>query len=130
MQTLSQDGRWLPVIATSVDPATQADIHVLTLIDVVANTTDSRQIFSSQPTITSPLKFAPDGKNVAYRVVDTERTTSGCSPSMARKAIRSLTLRTIMSGTTRGRRTAKTLAVVRFHAVSDVILLRKGKVAP
>ena len=24
----------------------------------------------------------------------------------------------------------KTLAVVRFHAVSDVILLRKGKVAP
>ena len=70
MQTLSQDGRWLPVIATSVDPATQADIHVLTLIDVVANTTDSRQIFSSQPTITSPLKFAPDGKNVAYRVVD------------------------------------------------------------
>ena len=59
---LSQDGRWLPVIATSVDPATQADIHALTLIDVVANTTDSRQIFSSQPTITSPLKFGAGWK--------------------------------------------------------------------
>ena len=42
------------------------DTHALTLIDVVANTADSRRIFPSQPTITLPVEFTSDGKNVAH----------------------------------------------------------------
>jgi Tol biopolymer transport system component len=125
----SPDGRWLPAIVTKVDPATQADIHALGLIDVAANTDSSLRIFASQATITQPVLFTPDWKNVAYRVIDNGtdniwmQPVDG-SPGHAVTNFTSDHIRTF-SWSPDG----KTLAVARAHIVSDVVLLREGKAA-
>jgi serine/threonine protein kinase/Tol biopolymer transport system component len=126
---LSADGRWLPVIVTKIDPKTQEDIHSLALIDVVANTASAIRIFPSQPTITFPVVFTPDGKSVAYRVVDNGTDNIWMQPVDGSKG------RQVTNFTTDHIRSfawspdGKTLAVVRGHLVSDVVLLREGKAA-
>src|SRR5271170_4154906 len=126
---LSPDGKWLPVIVTKIDPKTQEDIHSLALIDVVANTASAMRIFPSQATITLPLVFTPDGKNVAYRVVDNGTDNIWIQPVDGSKG------RQVTNFTTDHIRSfawspdGKTLAVVRQHLVSDVVLLREGKAA-
>jgi eukaryotic-like serine/threonine-protein kinase len=126
---LSPDGRLLAAIVTQIDPATQADIHALALIDVAANTESSIRIFPSQPTITFPVFFAPDGKNVAYRVIDKGTDNIWMQPVDGSKG------HPVTEFTTDHIRgfgwspDGKTLAVVRGHLVSDVVLLREGKAA-
>jgi serine/threonine protein kinase len=126
---LSADGRWLPVIFTKIDPKTQDDIHSLALIDVVANTASAMRVFPSQATITFPVAFTPDGKNVAYRVVDQGTDNIWMQPVDGSKG------RQVTNFTTDHIRSfgwsadGKTLAVVRQHLVSDVVLLREGKSA-
>ena len=126
---LSADGRWLPAIVTKIDPRTQEDIHSLALIDVVANTAAAMRVFPSQPTITFPLDFTPDGKNVAYRVVANGTDNIWMQPVDGSKG------RQVTNFTTDHIRSfawspdGKTLAVVRTHLVSDVVLLREGKAA-
>jgi eukaryotic-like serine/threonine-protein kinase len=126
---LSADGRWLPVILTKIDPKTQEDIHSLALIDVLANTASAIRVFPSQTTITFPLVFTPDGKNVGYRVVDNGTDNIWMQPVDGSKG------RQVTNFTTDHIRSfawspdGKTLAVVRQHLVSDVVLLREGKTA-
>jgi serine/threonine protein kinase/Tol biopolymer transport system component len=126
---LSADGRWLPVILTKIDPKTQEDIHSLALIDVVANTASAIRVFPSQVTITFPVVFTPDGKDVAYRVVDNGTDNIWMQPVDGSKG------RQVTNFTTDHIRSfawspdGKTLAVVRGHLVSDVVLLREGKAA-
>jgi eukaryotic-like serine/threonine-protein kinase len=125
----SPDGRWLPAIVTKVDPATQADIHALGMIDVAANTDSSLRIFASQATITQPVLFAPDWKNIAYRVIDNGTDNIWMQPvdGSAGHPVTDFTsdhIRTF-SWSPDG----KTLAVARTHTVSDVVLLREGKAA-
>jgi serine/threonine protein kinase len=126
---LSPDGRLLAAIVTQIDPATQADIHALALIDVAANTESSIRIFPSQPTITFPVTFAPDGKSVAYRVIDKGTDNIWMQPVDGSKG------HPVTEFTTDHIRgfgwspDGKTLAVVRGHLISDVVLLREGKAA-
>jgi serine/threonine protein kinase len=126
---LSPDGRLLAAIVTQIDPVTQADIHALALIDVAANTESSIRIFPSQPTITFPVLFAPDGKNVAYRVIDKGTDNIWMQPVDGSKG------HPVTEFTTDHIRgfgwspDGKTLAVVRGHLISDVVLLREGKAA-
>jgi len=126
---LSADGRWLPVILTKIDPKTQEDIHSLALIDVLANTASAIRVFPSQTTITFPLVFTPDGKNVGYRVVDNGTDNIWMQPVDGSKG------RQVTNFTTDHIRSfawspdGKMLAVVRQHLVSDVVLLREGKTA-
>jgi Tol biopolymer transport system component len=126
---LSPDGRWLPVIYTKLDPATQEDVHSLALVDVVANTEKSIKIFPSQLTITLPIQFTPDGKNVAYRVVDNGTDNIWVQPVDGSKghAVTQFTSDHIQSFSWSP--DGKTLAVVRAHLVSDVVLLHEGKPA-
>ncbi len=126
---LSADGKWLPAIVTKIDPKTQEDIHSLALIDVVENTASAIRVFPSQATITFPVEFTPDGKNVAYRVVDNGTDNIWMQPVDGSKG------RQVTNFTTDHIRSfawspdGKTLAVVRGHLVSDVVLLREGKAA-
>ena len=126
---LSADGRWLPAIVTKIDPKTQEDIHALALIDVVANTASAIRVFPSQATITFPLVFTPDGKNVAYRVVDNGTDNIWMQPVDGSKGhqVTNFTTDHILSFAWSP--DGKTLAVVRGHLVSDVVLLREGKAA-
>lgn len=128
-RNLSLDGHWLPAIVTTVDPATQVDIHALALLDVATNTADSKRIFPSQPTITFPVEYTPDGKNVAYRVVDNGTDNIWMQPvdGSPGRPVTHFTDDHIRSYSWSP--DGKTLAVVRFHTVSDVLLLREGKAA-
>jgi eukaryotic-like serine/threonine-protein kinase len=126
---LSADGRWLPTIATIIDPKTQADIHSLALIDVVANTASAMRVFPSQTTITFPVVFTPDGKNVAYRVVDNGTDNIWMQPVDGSKGHQVTNFTTDHIRSFAWSPDGKTLAVVRGHLVSDVVLLREGKSA-
>jgi len=128
-KNLSPDGRLLPVVVTKVDPKTQADVHALALVDVVANTADSIRYFPSHPTITFPLQFTPDGKGVAYRVVDNGTDNVWVQPldGSPDHALTKFTTDHIRNFAWSP--DGKTLAVVRDHTVSDVVLLREGKPA-
>ena len=125
----SPDGRWLPAIVTKVDPATQADLHALALIDVAANTESSMRIFPSQPTITLPLRYTPDWKSVAYRVIDNGTDNIWMQPvdGSAGHPVTEFTSDHIRAFA--WSLDGKTLAVARTHTVSDVVLLREGKAA-
>ena len=126
---VSPDGKLLAAIVTQIDPVTEADIHALALIDVAANTESSIKTFPSQPTITFPVEFTPDGKNVAYRVIDKGTDNIWMQPVDGSKG------RPVTDFTTDHIRffswspDGKTLAVVRGHLISDVVLLREGKAA-
>ncbi len=126
---LAPDNHWLPVIVTKVEPATQADLHALALIDVAANTELSMRVFPSQPTITQPVQYAPDWKNVAYRVIDNGTDNIWMQPvdGSAGHPVTDFTTDHIRAfGWSPD---GKTLAVARTHTVSDVVLLREGKAA-
>jgi eukaryotic-like serine/threonine-protein kinase len=126
---VSADGRWLPVIVTKIDPKTQEDVHSLALIDVVANTASAMRVFPSQATITFPLAFSPDGKNVAYRVVDNGMDNIWMQPMDGSKGHQVTNFTTDHIRSFAWSPDGKTLAVVRGHQVSDVVLLREGKAA-
>jgi eukaryotic-like serine/threonine-protein kinase len=126
---LSPDGRWLAVIATRIDPKTQEDIHSLALIDVVANTASAIRVFPSQPTITFPVLFTPDGKNVAYRVVGNGTDNIWMQPVDGAKGRQVTNFTTDHIRNFEWSPDGKTLAVVRGHLISDVVLLREGKAA-
>jgi serine/threonine protein kinase len=126
---LSPDGKWLAAIVTKIDPATQEDIHSLALIDVATNTASSIRIFPSQPTITFPVSFTPDGKNVAYRVVDKGTDNIWMQPVDGSKGHPVTEFTTDHVRGFQWSPDGKTLAVVRGHLVSDVVLLREGKAA-
>ncbi len=126
---LSPDGRWLPVILTKIDPKSQEDIHSLALIDVVANTASAMRVFPSQATITFPVVFTPDGKNVAYRVVDKGTDNIWMQPVDGSKGHPVTNFTTDHIRDFAWSPDGKTLAVVRGHLVSDVVLLRQGKAA-
>jgi serine/threonine protein kinase len=126
---LSPDGKWLAAIVTKIDPATQEDIHSLALIDVATNTASSIRIFPSQPTITFPVSFTPDGKNVTYRVVDKGTDNIWMQPVDGSKGHPVTEFTTDHIRGFQWSPDGKTLAVVRGHLVSDVVLLREGKAA-
>ena len=117
------------MIVTKVDPATQADLHALALIDVAANTESSMRIFPSQPTITQPLRYTPDWKSVAYRVIDNGTDNIWMQPvdGSAGHPVTDFTSDHIRAFAWSP--DDKTLAVARTHTVSDVVLLREGKAA-
>ena len=75
------------------------------------------------------MLFAPDGKNVAYRVIDKGTDNIWMQPVDGSKG------HPVTEFTTDHIRgfgwspDGKTLAVVRGHLISDVVLLREGKAA-
>jgi eukaryotic-like serine/threonine-protein kinase len=126
---LSPDGKLLTAIVTEIDPVTEADLHALALIDVAANTASSIRIFPSQPTITFPVSFTPDGKNVAYRVIDKGTDNIWMQPVDGSKGHPVTEFSTDHIRYFSWSPDGETLAVVRGHLVSDVVLLREGKAA-
>lgn len=126
---ISPDGKLLAAIVTQIDPVTEADLHALALIDVAANTESFVRIFPSQPTITFPVAFTPDGKNVAYRVIDKGTDNIWMQPVDGSKGHPVTEFTTDHIRYFSWSPDGKTLAVVRGHLISDVVLLREGKAA-
>ncbi len=120
----SPDGKWIPGIAATTDPATQAAINRIALIDVNAKSAAFTRFLIPRPDFAEPFSFTPDGKAVAYSIVEDgvgnvwEQPLDG-SPGHRLTNFTSDRVRTF-----RFSPDGKSLAVARMHVVSDVVLLR------
>jgi eukaryotic-like serine/threonine-protein kinase len=120
----SPDGRWMPETADKADPATQAVTIKVALVDVTANSETSIKYLDPRAEISSPIAFTPDGKAVAYNVVENgignvwQQPLDG-SPGHRLTNFTSDQIRMFQFSPD-----GKTLAVARYHVVSDVVLLR------
>src|SRR4029077_18612898 len=66
----SPDGKWIPEVELSTDPSTQAVTHRIVLLDTNANPEKPAKYLDARPDISNAIAFAPDGKAVAYSVVE------------------------------------------------------------
>ncbi|MFZ0880097.1 MAG: hypothetical protein WA002_11410, partial [Candidatus Acidiferrales bacterium] len=125
----SPDGRWMPEIATIVDPATQTSTIKIALLDVTTNSEASVKYIIPRDDIAIPVAITPDGKALAYNIVENgignvwEQPLDG-SPGRRLTNFTSDRIRTFQFSPD-----GKTLGVARMHVVSDVVLLRDTQAA-
>jgi Tol biopolymer transport system component len=120
----SPDGKWLPEIASFADPATQAVTTKVALIDVTADSLASTKYLTSRPGITNPIAFTPDGKAVAYNIVENGVGNIWAQPLDGSPGHRLTNFTSDRIRTFQFSPDGKSLAVAQQHMVSDVVLLR------
>jgi eukaryotic-like serine/threonine-protein kinase len=120
----SPDGNWMPEVETSTDPATQTATHRVVLLDTEANSGKPAKYLDARPDIFINIAAVPDGKAVAYSVVENGVGNIWTQPLDGSKGH---WLKTFTSDQIRSFQFSpdgKSLAVARTHVVSDVVLLR------
>ncbi|MFZ0967250.1 MAG: protein kinase [Candidatus Acidiferrales bacterium] len=120
----SPDGKWLPEIATAADPATQAVTNKIALIDVTARSLASTKFLVPRAEITRPIAFTPDGKAVAYNIVEDGVGNVWVQPLDGSPGHRLTNFTSDQISAFQFSPDGKSLAVARQHIVSDVLLLR------
>jgi eukaryotic-like serine/threonine-protein kinase len=120
----SPDGRWLPEIATITDPATQSDTLKVALVDVTTNSEASAKYVKPRAEITLPIAITPDGKAVAYSIVENGVGNVWAQPLDGSPGHRLTNFTSDRIQTFQFSPDGKSLAVVCYHIVSDVVLLR------
>lgn len=125
----SPDRKWLPGVATQVDPKTQVDVHSLVMMDVETNKAGAIKMFPSEPTITLPIQFLPDGKSIVYHAIEGGIDNVYVQPVAGGKPYPLTHFTEDHFRSFSVSPDGKTVAVVRTHTLSDVLLLRAGKAA-
>jgi serine/threonine protein kinase/Tol biopolymer transport system component len=120
----SPDGKWMPEIASFTDPATQTATTKVALIDVNANTLASTKFLIPRPEIRLPIAFTPDGKAVAYTIVENGVGNVWAQPLDGSPGHRLTNFASDQIRTFQFSPDGKSLAVAQQHTVSDVVLLR------
>ncbi len=120
----SPDGKWMPEIASLIDPATQAATPKVALIDVNANSLASTKFLVPRPEIGSSMAFTPDGKAVAYDIVENGVGNIWAQPLDGSPGHRLTNFTSDRIYTFQFSPDGKSLAVAQQHIVSDVVLLR------
>src|SRR6267154_1425960 len=120
----SPDGKWIPQIETATDPSTQVTAHRVVLLDANANSEKPAKYLDARPDISSVIAFAPDGKAVAYSVVENGIGTIWAQPLVGSKGHWLTTFTSDQIRSFQFSPDGKSLAVVRHHVVSAVVLLR------
>jgi Tol biopolymer transport system component len=126
----SPDGKWIPEIETSTDPATQAATHRVVLLDATANSEKPARFLEVRPDIFTTIAFAPDGKAVAYSVVENGVGNIWAQPLDGSKGHWLTTFTSDQIRSFQFSPDGKSLAVVRHHVISDVVLLRDSSTSP
>src|SRR5271166_723923 len=67
---ISPDGKWLPQIEASTDPATQATNHKIVLLDLASDSPTSSKSLAVRPDVFNRIAFTPDGKSVVYSIIE------------------------------------------------------------
>jgi Tol biopolymer transport system component len=120
----SPDGRWMPEIADTADTGTQSVTIRVALVDVIANSEASVRYLNPRTEIANPVAFTPDGKAVAYTIVENgvanvwEQPLDG-SPGHRLTNFTSDRIRMFQFSPD-----GKWIGIARNHVVSDVVLLR------
>jgi eukaryotic-like serine/threonine-protein kinase len=120
----SPDGKWIPQVTTVTDAATQSTTHQLALIDVTINSEASTKYIVPRADINIPAAFTPDGKAVAYNIVENGVGNVWAQPLDGSPGRRLTNFTSDIIRTFQFSPDGKTLAVARYHVVSDVVLLR------
>jgi eukaryotic-like serine/threonine-protein kinase len=120
----SPDGKWIPEIAATTDPATQASTNRIALIDVNAKSAASTRFLVPRPDFAEPFSFTPDGTAVTYNIVEDGVGNIWEQPLDGPPGHRLTNFTSDRIRTFRFSPDGKALAVVRIHVVSDVVLLR------
>ena len=121
----SPDGRWMPEIETTTDTATQSATIKVALIDVTANSEASAKYLDPRADIAIPIAFTPDGKAVAYNIVENGVGNVWAQPLDGSPGHRLDELhRRIKFAHFNSPRTASRSLSRASHVVSDVVLLR------
>jgi eukaryotic-like serine/threonine-protein kinase len=125
----SPDGKWIPQVTTITDAATQSTTHQLALIDVTADSEASTKYIDPRADINIPAAFTPDGKAVAYNIVENGVGNVWAQPLDGSPGHRLTNFTSDQIRTFQFSPDGKSLAVARFHVVSDVVLLRETHAA-
>jgi len=120
----SPDGKWMPEIESSLDSVTQAVTTKVALIDVNANSLASTKFLTPRPEIRLPIAFTPDGKAVAYTIVENGVSNIWAQPLDGSPGHRLTNFAADRIRFFQFSPDGKSLAVAQQHTVSDVVLLR------
>jgi hypothetical protein len=119
----SPDGRWMPEIADTSD-ATQSVTIKVALVDVIANSEVSVKYLNPRPEIANPVAFTPDGKAVAYTIVENGVANVWEQPLDGSPGHRLTNFTSDHIAVFQFSPDGKLVAIARSHLVSDVVLLR------
>jgi WD40 repeat protein len=125
----SPDGRSMPEFMYTADPATQSGTVKIVLIDVTTNTETPAKIFVPRADFATPLAVTPDGKAVAYNIVENGVGNVWAQPLDGSPGHRLTNFTSDQILTFQFSPDGKTLGVVRVNVVSDVVLLRDTRTA-
>ena len=126
---LSPDGRWMPEIETATDPATQTSTTKVALLDVNANSEASAKYLDPRAEIALPIAFTPDGKALAYTIVENGVGNVWAQPLDGSPGHRLTNFTSDQIRTFQFSPDGKSFTVARIHVVSDVVLLRDTRTA-
>jgi serine/threonine protein kinase len=120
----SPDGRWMPEIEAKGDPATQSSVRLVALVDVTANSESSVKNLKPRADLALPITVSPDGKAVAYTIVENGVANVWAQPLDGSPGHRLTNFTSDQIRAFQFSPDGKSLGVARFHVVSDVVLLR------
>jgi eukaryotic-like serine/threonine-protein kinase len=123
----SPDGRWMPEIAGMTDAATQMGTNKVVLVDVNANSAAATKTLDPRADIALPIAFTPDGKAVAYTIVENGIANVWAQPLDGSPGHRLTNFTSDRIRSFQFSPDGKTLAVIHLHVVSDVVLLRETR---
>ena len=84
--SFSPDGKWMPEFLYVSVADTQTTTSKIALLDVAANAEKPVKLFDPRLGFAPPIAFTPDGKAVAYNIVENGVATYGPSPWMVHRA--------------------------------------------
>ena len=120
----SADGRYLPEFTYITDAATQSSTSKISLIDITTNSETPAKTFLPRPDFAPPIAVAPDGKAVAYNIVENGVGNVWLQPLDGSPGRRLTNFTSDRSFTFQFSPDGKTLGDVRVNVISDVVLLR------
>jgi serine/threonine protein kinase/WD40 repeat protein len=123
----SPDGKWMPGIASMTDSTTQALTTKIALIDVNAKSLASTKFLTPRADIAFPIAFTPDGKALAYGIVENGVGNIWAQPLDGSRGHLLTSFTADQNVGFQFSPDGKSLAVARHHVVSDVVVLRDNR---
>jgi eukaryotic-like serine/threonine-protein kinase len=125
----SPDGRWLPEVEVKDDAATGSASRTIALVDVATNSETPAKYIDPRVDITVPVAITPDGKAVAYNIVENGVGNVWVQPFDGSPGHRLTDFMSDRILSFQFSPDGKSLAIARFHVVADVVLLRDTRTA-
>ena len=125
----SPDGKWLPEIAAFRSPGAANITTKIALIDVTAKSAATMKFLVPRAEIAPPVAFMPDGKAVAYNIVENGFGNIWLQPLDGSPGHRLTNFSSNQISAFQFSPDGKSMAIARVHVVSDVVLLRQSATA-